>query len=135
MSELTFNHGYDEIMYWPEVLSTWIDTNYKTYESALNKCAEATLVMQEAFPKLTRHKGYCNGRPHWWLKDGDKIVDPTWRQFELPLNYVEWVGEEPYGKCLNCGDFLFRSKTSGSCCCSDCEEEYISYLRDHRNEL
>lgn len=104
----------------PLAMLRWIKTHYPTMESAQGKCAEATLEMQKEFPHLTRHRGHVNGRPHWWLKDGDEIIDPTAHQFEGDLHYEEYTGSEPHGKCYDCGELLFRDHGDGSFRCFAC---------------
>lgn len=112
---------------------TWIEENVtETY----GKCSEVTLAMQEAFPELTRVRGhyFCivwGEREHWWLKDGDEVVDPTAGQFPSQGNgvYVEWDESqpEPTGMCPNCGDYCYDGKTL---CSERCEIEYVAYCNN-----
>ena len=96
-------------------------------------CAEATLEMQGAFPELKRIRGhyYCviwGERMHWWLTDGDEIVDPTCGQFPTKGNgvYKPWnEGDpEPTGKCPNCGELCYDGRY---CCSEKCDKEYAAY--------
>lgn len=113
----------------------WIEANVP---KAYGKCAEVTLAMQAAFPDLVRVRGHYHDiawgkRAHWWLKDGDEIVDPTASQFpgEGLDEYEEWDEStpEPNARCLNCGT-NFHSPTAGmaySCspaCSKALEAEY-----------
>jgi hypothetical protein len=107
---------------------TWIKEHYPTKESAKYKCAEATLEMQAVFPDLTRHKGHVidvlgRRHPHWWLMSGSIIVDPTVQQFHEPVDYEEYIGEEPHGKCYVCGGLLFRSLGDGTWKHKICEDK------------
>ena len=101
----------------------WIKANVtETY----GKCVEVSQAMVEAFPELTRVRGWYDcpiwgEREHWWLSDGNRIIDPTARQFptkgdgtyvELPPDY-----EEPIGRCMECGDLAFQSRGGSSHAC------------------
>ena len=110
-----------------QAYENWIAVNVKdTY----GNCVFVTLQMQKAFPSLIRVRGHYHcpvwgKRPHWWLKtDSGEIVDPTASQFPSQGGgrYVEWVegSEEPTGKCLNCGDYVYRFSTH---CSEKCEQE------------
>ncbi len=68
----------------------WIDEKYPTPEKAKNKCNEAVRKMLCYFPELEIRVGWCEGIYHCWLFDCDKqmIIDPTFRQFKHPLNYI-----------------------------------------------
>lgn len=89
-------------------------------------CKEMTEAMVAAFPELRRVRGHYEpwrgGRfPHWWCLDVDGLViDPTVIQFVHlgPASYVEHVGLEPVGKCLNCGDYVPAKSEGGIDCCS-----------------
>ena len=66
----------------------WIDINYPTKGSCVNKCNEAVEKMVEFFNNLTVQVGYVNGIFHCWCKDTDgNIVDPTIKQFEGDIIY------------------------------------------------
>lgn len=100
----------------------WITANVT--ESTYGKCVEITTAMQVAFPELVRVRGhyYCwvwGERAHWWLLDGEEIIDPTKEQFPSCGNgeYVQWVEgtPEPTGSCMNCGGWCYN----GQNCCSD----------------
>ena len=67
----------------------WIETNYPTKESCLNKCSEAVRAMVNYFNKLTVQVGYANGIYHCWCKDEDgNIIDPTAKQFDKKIKYI-----------------------------------------------
>jgi hypothetical protein len=79
-------------------------------------CREVTKDMQLQFPELNRVKGHylClvtnSMYTHWWMesKEGD-IIDPTSEQFTfLGGVYLKYEGEEPTGKCLNCGNLIYN---------------------------
>lgn len=98
--------------------------------------------MQEAFPELSRIRGtviLSNGweRHHWWLLDGEEIVDPTKSQFQQPF-YGEGLNTsiigyfprdesepEPTGLCPNCGGYCYDEK---SVCSDRCGDAYAAYL-------
>ena len=68
---------------------SWINTNYPTPDSCINKCNEAVRAMKFRFNELTVQVGYANGVYHCWCKDVDgNIVDPTSKQFESVINYT-----------------------------------------------
>ena len=105
----------------------WISEHYPTPESAKLKCAEATLAMCAAFPELIRIRGHVmvgiDFRPHWWCEtpSGD-TVDPTAHQWPGGVVFYERLEseEEPHGKCLNCGEEIFRSRNDSSFTCASC---------------
>ena len=67
----------------------WIETNYPTKGSCLNKCSEAVRAMVNYFNKLTVQVGYANGIYHCWCKDEDgNIIDPTAKQFDKKIKYI-----------------------------------------------
>lgn len=103
----------------------WIKENVpETYGS----CREATRDMLKAFPHLRRVRGhyYCwvwGKRKHWWLMDGDTILDPTASQFpskgegryeELPPDTPE-----PTGMCPNCGEYCYNGEQVHDHCYSE----------------
>jgi hypothetical protein len=106
-------------------IAEWLKTN-----DPIGKCSAATLEMQKVFPELIRVRGHyyvpmwSQDREHWWLKTKDEeIVDPTAKQFPMGGTadwYTEWEEgrEEPIGKCMNCGDEVFKSTGVGDCACS-----------------
>ena len=107
----------------------WIEENVT---DPRDKCFETTLDMQEAFPELTRVRGYYHGapgpRPHWWLVAPDgKIVDPTASQFPSRGEYEPFEGPEPTGMCPNCGGYIYDNN---SVCSYKCGDEYSKYLVD-----
>ena len=110
--------------------------HYQEYINQLTevkgKCAEITLDMQGKFPELVRVRGYyvcplVGERPHWWLKDGQEVVDPTAAQFSGFGQYQEWdeTQQEPTGMCPNCGGHSYDGAT---CCSSNCHTEYLAYV-------
>jgi hypothetical protein len=95
----------------------WIIDNVKN--TGYGQCFEITRLMKKAFPELKRVRGhyYCwcwDKREHWWLKDGNVIIDPTSEQFPSKGQgvYTEWDNSklEPTGKCMNCGDYCYSGK-------------------------
>ena len=108
--------------------SKWIEARYPTPESAHLACVQATLDMVACFPELTRVKGHVYTsegyyRPHWWCLDPEgNIIDPTGHQFGPggPVKYDEHEGEEPHGKCLDCGNLLYREQGDTSHLCRGC---------------
>ena len=106
----------------------WIASKYPTPESAKMKCAEATLAMVRDFPSLVRVRGHVmiNGveRSHWWCESRDGwTIDPTAHQWDpRPGMYRKWEegSEEPHGKCINCGNLLFRGNGADSNFCQEC---------------
>ena len=96
-------------------------------------CKEVTEQMAAAFPELTWVRGhyYCwawGERAHWWLTDGENIIDPTVQQFPSKGagEYVPWVegSPEPTGMCPNCGDQCYDGDT---CCSEMCSQAYVAY--------
>ena len=118
------------------MLSKYKDWIADNVADTYGTCAEITLAMQGAFPKLSRVRGhyYCHTwgeRAHWWLMDGDKVVDPTASQFPSKGtgHYEEWVDgtPEPTGLCPNCGEYVYDS---GTCCSEACGIAYAAYCRN-----
>jgi hypothetical protein len=106
----------------------WISEHYPTTESASLQCAEATLALVRAFPELRRVRGHAmvgvNLRSHWWCvtPSGD-VIDPTAHQWTtVPVFYEPLPDDakEPHGRCLHCGDLLFRSNGAGAFFCENC---------------
>jgi len=109
------------------LFGVWISKHYPTPEAANLKCAEATLAMCAAFPELIRIRGSAmvgiDFRPHWWCETpSGTVIDPTAHQWPGGVVFYERLQseEEPYGKCLNCGYLLFRSRGDSSFHCSHC---------------
>lgn len=118
----------------------WIDQNV---DDAYGECAAVTQAMADQFPELTRVRGhyYCfswGERAHWWLTDGEEIVDPTAKQFPSRGKgaYVPWVDgtPEPTGICANCGEPAFNGDTvcsdaCGNACCGhgNVESAYVVF--------
>jgi hypothetical protein len=46
-------------------------------------------LIPELKPMFIRHEG----QPHWFLMDGDQVVDPTASQFETPVPYSTAKGK------------------------------------------
>lgn len=113
----------------------WIAQNVPANPWTL--CAGITVKMAAAFPELRRVRGHyhCpiapdlpNGTPHWWLVAPDgSIVDPTASQFVSggAGEYVEHVGDEPTGKCMDCGAYTYRGE---SFCSTKCEHATAAYM-------
>lgn len=71
----------------------WIETNYPTKESCINKCSKAVRDMTNYFNELTAQVGYANGIYHCWCKDAKgRIIDPTKKQFNGSVNYTLIAG-------------------------------------------
>ena len=107
----------------------WIDDNYPTAESQLNKCRQASESMKKAFPELRIVRGFVNFRyQHWWCVDAkNKIVDPTAKQFSLygikKIIYDEIPEEDmPIGRCMNCGELSYYHRDA---CCEECAHELL----------
>lgn len=106
----------------------WIAEHYPSTESASLKCAEATLTLVATFPELRRVRGHVmvgvHLRPHWWCVTPEGgVVDPTAHQWpHAPVFYAALPddAEDPHGKCLHCGELLFRSRGADSHLCEDC---------------
>lgn len=90
-------------------------------------CHEASLFMYLAFPELRVVRGHYGGRPHWWnLAPDGEIIDLTIGQFPFVADYVAYCGEEPYGKCHECGELVY---VPGSNFCSEaCEQACLEQL-------
>jgi hypothetical protein len=106
----------------------WIIEHYPTPELAAGQCQKASHRMVEAFPELALVRGHAfvgnRDRPHWWCRTPDgKYVDPTAHQWEyaiaaytpLPLDH-----EDPVGKCIECGCWLYKSRFDSIYHCQDC---------------
>lgn len=116
-----------------EIYEKWIEEHVKNPRA---QCEEITRNMQNAFPELTRIRGFycCLGwrkSEHWWLQDKDgNIVDPTKSQFRSQGGgeYEGWSegAKEPTRKCLNCGGYSYDYK---QCCCDSCYKEFLLSLK------
>ena len=110
-------------------IQSWIAERYPTPESARLQCAEATLAIVGAFPALRRVRGHVmigvDFRPHWWcVTPENDIIDPTAHQWPTPPVFYDAIpddAEEPHGKCLYCGDLLYRSRGADSHLCESCK--------------
>lgn len=107
------------------------------------RCFNVTLEMQKVFPELVRvpgtvrtYSGYSSD--HWWLETVEgEIVDPTASQFTHSTSYFEsgeiveyhnWKGPLPVGKCANCGELVYEGESRSKCMHDECEEEFMNYL-------
>lgn len=97
-------------------------------------CESVSRRMVAAFPELRLVRGHFNpwGEtkqfPHWWCVESDgTIVDPTAAQFigVGPGDYVEHIGDEPTGRCLECGLYTFNGE---SFCDRACAEAWATWL-------
>lgn len=121
----------------------WIRAHVPSDPNAVwNECQGWAKRMQQAFPDLVMVRGHVlistgHERPHWWLLDGEQVVDPTAHQFRSDyyggcatiVQYLPWdeSQEEPTGRCPNCGGLCYH----GESVCSDrCGDEYVAYLND-----
>jgi hypothetical protein len=111
------------------LFGSWIAERYPTPESAKLQCAEATAAMVDAFPTLRRVRGHAmigiDFRPHWWcIAQEGEIIDPTAHQWSTPPVFYDAIPEdveEPCGKCICCGDLLYRSRGADSYLCENCK--------------
>lgn len=102
----------------------WIAANQPT--NPRGQCATVTKRMAEAFPELRRVRGHyvCpleGCRAHWWMETPNgQIIDPTQDQFVScgQGTYEEYVGLEPTGRCLNCGEVLYGSEAFCNAACA-----------------
>jgi hypothetical protein len=96
------------------------------------KCQVATDAMLKAFPELAQVRGFVfNSKgglgAHWWLTTPEgEIVDPTVSQFEGGIAVYEPYDPEkhgplPTGRCLNCGDYVYKSEQDT--CSKECASE------------
>jgi hypothetical protein len=114
---------------WSDLFGSWIAERYPTPESAKLQCAEATAAMVAAFPTLRRVRGHAmigiDFRPHWWCISPDgEIIDPTAHQWSASPVFYDAMpedAEEPCGKCIYCGDLLYRSRGADSYLCENCK--------------
>ncbi len=114
----------------------WIEKN-TAGEVLAGFCHSFCEKMRDAFPELIQCKGWYSSpvdgsRQHWWLKTvSGEIVDPTAKQFFMSggNDYEEYSlevhGSLPIGKCMNCGDEVYKEDDPpASCCCSSqCAKE------------
>ena len=104
----------------------WITKHYPDSVSAYMNCHEAVLRMVARFPELVAVRGHVyvgiNYRTHWWCVAPDgEIVDPTAHQWaNKVLKYDPWEGEEPLGKCLECGEYTYGSNGGQLYLCARC---------------
>ena len=113
----------------------WIANHQPT--DPRGKCVEMTALMADAFPELRRVRGHylCpieGRRPHWWMVAPDgSIVDPTLEQFPSlgQGDYIEYVGPEPKGQCLNCGELLFDGAAVSGFCNATCAFECCQWMQ------
>ena len=113
----------------------WIQNNV---ENTYGECKNYSEKMLIQFPELKLIRGhYLCGvwgeREHWWLMDEDNnIIDPTAAQFPTKGHcvYRPWDEscEEPIGKCINCGGYVFSGEFGTEMCSKKCADEYMAYL-------
>lgn len=123
----------------------WIKQNVpQSVDRVVGTCKKYSKLMLKDFPELILVRGHVkipgdynpsfpHGYPHFWLKTSvGEIVDPTKKQFGTFCIYEEWneTGEEPTGKCPNCGEYCYRGRY---CCSEKCEKEYIAYCSSPYN--
>jgi hypothetical protein len=69
----------------------WISKYYPDSAACTNKCNIAVQELVAAFPELSVQVGFANGVPHCWAITNDgSIIDPTIKQFKLPVSYTIW---------------------------------------------
>ena len=126
------------------VVHEWIAANLpRTAKECLGQCRQMSEKVREQFPELELVRGhvcympwteedairYPHGWAHWWLTNGEEIIDPSLPQFcdVVVMQYVPWEGEIPTGKCPNCGAYCYN----GSYLCSTaCETSFEKWLRN-----
>jgi len=121
-----------------EEYKKWIDKNVPWEQRQVyGTCEKYSKLMKAEFPGLILVKGFFVNNldepfQHWWLKDEEgKVIDPTVHQFLFKGTYREVVGEEPIGKCMNCGDLIYASRyDSRYFCSSRCHDEGMDYLNN-----
>jgi len=83
--------------------------------------------MNKVFPELKRVRGhficpYKGKSEHWWLKNNNKIIDPTRSQFayysDEQYEEIDETKEQPTGKCHVCGDYCYKDRYTCSEYCS-----------------
>ena len=117
----------------------WIKNHYPTSADAYGQCYDATYFMVKDFPELKRIHGYYHSpiwgtRQHWWLQTDDgEIIDPTQHQFpgvnllDVPNKeiYRDVTEDEmPIGKCMNCGELIFKGGYSSNICSELCADQF-----------
>jgi hypothetical protein len=121
-----------EIDFVKSIYENWIANNVN---DGYGRCLEITAAMAAAFPELVRVRGHYydylwGKRQHWWLTDGDEIVDPTAAQFPSKGCgvYTPWPegAPEPTGICPNCGEPVY----SGTCCSDECSRAYAAFCSE-----
>ena len=114
--------------------SNWIIEYNRRVGNVYGKCEQATLEMQQTFPKLIRKRGHVEvpfqtkNPEHWWLETTDGIiVDPTELQFSCVIRYIELDESlpEPIGKCINCGEYVFPGAINDHACSIECNDAII----------
>lgn len=114
----------------------WIERRLALFGDLSGLCAETTADMLETFPELIRVRGHAidsvlRRHPHWWLVDlSGHVADPTVSQFIHSIIFYdphEEGSDEPTGRCMNCGEYLYRGQTF---CDNDvCEDETFAHLK------
>jgi hypothetical protein len=122
----------------------WIVLNCNDQHKLLGKCHEVCLEMQKEFPELRLASGFVHTElnlaayrtrgpwAHWWLMDGEEVVDPTAFQYNnvQPIRYEELPEDHParhheMKRCPNCGTVFW---TDGYCCSEKCDDELIKSM-------
>jgi hypothetical protein len=115
--------------------AAWVEAQ-NLPECPAGLCHSVAVQMREAFPELTLVRGHYvvwgdeKQYPHWWLTTPDgEIVDPTAAQFGgMPGEYVPHVGDEPTGRCLDCGLYVFHGR---SFCDDTCARAWKTWIEEH----
>lgn len=97
------------------------------------QCSDMTTRMAAAFPELVRTRGHyvCadHRHPHWWLIAPDgTVIDPTVEQFAMCGGglYEPYLGPEPKGHCLDCGELLFSDTPF---CNDECARRCVEWMQ------
>jgi hypothetical protein len=103
-----------------EAIEIWLSQN-----EPHGKCYEASVFMNLAHPELRIVRGHYSGYPHWWnvAPDGS-VVDATVSQFGFANG--EYVGHEVYGKCHECGEYVYIP--GHYFCCEACQQTFTVSL-------
>ena len=112
---------------------------YANQGDTCTTCREATRLLVEFCPELTRVRGHVKmvGAPddderpwsHWWcVTSSGEVVDPTRSQFpcrDLVYVPIDESRGEPTGKCPNCGGVCYEHRFT---CCDECEREFVESM-------
>lgn len=100
-------------------------------------CEHVSREMAVAFPELRLARGHyipwaeTKHYPHWWCVTPDGVVvDPTAGQFVGvgPGDYVEHVGDEPTGRCYECGVYVFTGEPFCDATCRRAWDESVAAI-------